>query len=115
MVTSEFLPSGAIHHSKEDGVFAGLDANKVTSGGIVSDGGGGRAEEEAGAAALAGTLEVQRDRGGKIIGCLSVQEDFFAGAVVIDRLFGRGPEFETVGGDLQELGVAVVGVISAEV
>ena len=93
----------------------GFDSEEVAAVSIVADGGGGDAEEETSTPSFARVVEVEDDRGAEVVRNLPVEEDLFSGAVVVDRVFGRGAEVEAFGGELVELGVAVKGVISAKI
>ena len=78
----------------------GFDSEEVAAVSIVADGGGGDAEEETSAPSFARVVEVEDDRGAEVVRSLPVEEDLFSGAVVVDRVFGRGAEFEAFGGCL---------------
>ena len=57
----KFLPSGAIHLAKKDGILAGLYSDKIAPVRIVADRGSGPAEEESGPTPFAVVVEVEGD------------------------------------------------------
>ena len=109
-LAGEFLPGGTIHLADQHGVLAWFDADEVSAMGIVADGWRCCSKENSRTPTLSVVHEIEGDGGGEIIGYVRIEEDFFAAAIGITGISGKGAEGESVFVGTVKLVVAVKGM-----